>query len=130
MDNIKIKGVTLDKAIAEAHGLVEAVVIEASVTCSQKAARHCVQLLKTALIGGTGKYRRGWKIKREDRGAIVYQSSQPSLTHLLENGHDVVRNGVKIGETRPIPHIKPAEELSNKYFEEIVLKELQRRLEQ
>lgn len=130
MNNITIKGASINKAVAEAHGLAEAVVIEASVKCSEKAAKHCVQLLKTALIGGTGKYRRGWKVKKEDRGAIVYQAAQPGLTHLLENGHDIIRNGVKIGEARAIPHIQAAEELSNKYFEEIVIDELKRRLGQ
>ena len=69
-------------------------------------------------------------MKKERDGAIVYNASQPSLTHLLENGHDVISHGVKVGRARAIPHIKPVEEETKQYFEELIVDEIERRLSQ
>ena len=39
------------------------------------------------------------------------------LTHLLENGHNIVRNKVIIGHAPPYPHIQKNEEIATKNFE-------------
>ena len=56
----------------------------------------------------TGKYKRGWKSDFIESGAgptsIVYNSTKPSITHLLEMGHGL-RGG---GWVENIPHIGPA----------------------
>lgn len=62
-----------------------------------------------------GRYAKGWiyekgkttynnqnKIK-----GVVRNKTDPQLTHLLEYGHPIVRNGVKVGEALPIEHISP-----------------------
>ena len=64
-----------------------------------------------------GKYAKGWKVKKEhSRGVArctIYNSAKPSLTHLLERGHDN-RDGSK---TPAIVHIKPVEEqCKNEYL--------------
>lgn len=127
MDNVTVKGGSIDEVVAEAFKVTEAVANQAAITCADKAAKHAVSLLRSA-IGGTGKYSRGWKVKREKDGAVVYNASQPSLTHLLENGHDIIRNGQKVGRARAIPHISVAEEFANRKFEQLITEEIQRRL--
>lgn len=127
MDNITFKGGTIDEVVAEAFKVTEAVANQAAVSCSDKAAKKAVSLLRSA-IGGSGKYSRGWKVKKEKDGAIVYNASQPSLTHLLENGHDIIKNGQKVGQTRSIPHISVAEEFARRDFEKLITEEIQRRL--
>lgn len=127
MSNVSIKGGSLSKEIMNAFDVTEAVVNQAAETCSAKAARKAKDLLKGAPVGGT-KYNSGWKVKKEKDGAILYQAAQPGLTHLLENGHDIIHNGVKVGEARAIPHIKPAEEMAAEYFEQSIIEEIERRL--
>ena len=127
MDNVTVKGGSIDEVVAEAFKVTEAVANQAAITCADKAAKHAVSLLRSA-IGGTGKYSRGWKVKREKDGAVVYNASQPSLTHLLENGHDIIRNGQKVGRARAIQHISVAEEFANRKFEQLITEEIQRRL--
>ena len=63
-------------------------------------------------------YWRGWAKDRKklDHGlggvfVVLYNKSKPTLTHLLENGHDLVRGGKKneggekVGWVEAIPHI-------------------------
>jgi len=59
----------------------------------------------------SGRYARGWRVK-EDYGAyIVYNATDWQLTHLLENGHDVVnRYGATGARAGAIKHIEPVEE--------------------
>lgn len=64
-----------------------------------------------------GRYARGWRAKPIGAGGafgvygyVVHNATDWQLTHLLENGH-VIRNGKgTYGRTKPIRHIKPAEE--------------------
>lgn len=63
---------------------------------------------------GGGKYRRGWRVKKRENGLLVsylvFNGSQPGLTHLLEHGH-VARNQYGTwGRVRAIPHIGRAAE--------------------
>jgi len=77
-------------------------------------ARDAAQKLKaeSARTHGNGEYARNWAVKKERGSAVVYNKAPTyRLTHLLENGHDIVRNGKKVGEYRPKEkHIKPVEE--------------------
>lgn len=61
--------------------------------------------------GKAGRYAKGWKstVKTNPYGdamATVYQGNYPGLPHLLEYSH-ALRNG---GRSKPMEHIKPAEE--------------------
>lgn len=78
----------------------------------------------SAVFGGTGKYKSGWKSKVEDTRlgakATLYNAKVPGLPHLLEHGH-AKRGGDRTDGT---VHIKPVEDELDKVFEE----ELARRL--
>lgn len=56
----------------------------------------------------TGKYRKGFAIKKEDRKGetvrIIYNKNKPGLVHLLELGH-AKRGG---GRVAARPHMQPA----------------------
>jgi len=77
-------------------------------------ARDTVKKLKaeSARVHGDGPYAKNWTY-RKGRGEDTVYNKAPTyrLTHLLENGHDIVRNGEKIGEYEPgEKHIQPVEE--------------------
>ena len=67
----------------------------------------------------TGKYAKGWTVKKDRKNKNYYtvkiwNKTDYQLTHLLEFGH-ATRNG---GRTKAIPHIRPVEEKYKKEFEE------------
>lgn len=70
------------------------------------------------------KYANGWKYKSEMKRlgteSVIYNSTKPGLTHLLEHGH-AKRGG---GRVQAIPHIHPVDEWIAKEVEA----ELTRRL--
>ena len=76
----------------------------------QSTAKEGVAKLKaTSPKGSSGKYAKSWAVKKT-KGTHTIYNKQPGLTHLLENGHDVIRNGQKIGEAKPHKHIKPVDD--------------------
>ncbi|MBR5299818.1 MAG: hypothetical protein IKU36_06175 [Bacteroidales bacterium] len=85
-------------------------------------------LKKRSLAYGWKKYAKGWSMRTDETGITIYNRSMPGLTFLLEFGHDVIRNGVKVGNTKAYPHIKLAEEAGIAEFEEAVIREMERRL--
>lgn len=62
-----------------------------------------------------GRYAKGWtyesgKSTRNNSSkvkGVVRNKTDPQLTHILEYGHPLVRNGEVIGNVAPIEHIKP-----------------------
>lgn len=67
----------------------------------------------------SGKYARSWAVKKL-KGQYVVYNKKPGLTHLLENGHDIVRDGRKVGHVPAQVHIKPVEEeISDKIMKEL-----------
>lgn len=102
--------------------------------------KQAVSKLRTSSPRKTGKYARGWSVKKE-RGSggiytvTVYNKTDWQLTHLLESPHEIVNkdregNRRSYGETTigrgQIVHIKPVEEWANEEFPE----EIERKLEQ
>ena len=71
----------------------------------------------------SGRYAKSWAVKKEKGRYIVY-NKKPGLTHLLENGHDIIRDGRKIGHAPAQPHIKPVEEM----ITDKIVKELEEKL--
>lgn len=57
----------------------------------------------------TEHYADGWAYRVSGKGlatkVVIYNKTKPSLTHLLENGHEVYPRG----RAKPIPHIEPAQ---------------------
>lgn len=77
--------------------------------------------LKTTSPTGphTKHYKDGWTYKTEGKGlntkVVIYNKLKPSLTHLLENGHEVYPHG----HADAHPHIEPAQ---RKATEELIEK--------
>ena len=70
---------------------------------------------------GSGKYARGWKVKKTAQAHLVaytvYNGASPGLTHVLEHGH-VSRNQYgSYGRVRAIPHIGRAADAGIQRFE-------------
>lgn len=69
---------------------------------------------------GRGHYRSGWRYKMEEADfnykVTVFQYNKPTLTYLLENGHNLMRwnrghtEKRKIGYVNGIPHISRAKD--------------------
>lgn len=76
---------------------------------AQKTARNVKRFSMSAGFKPDAKYANGWVAKKVDGKWVVHNKSKPYLAHLLENGHDIVRNGVKVGESPAFPHISTAE---------------------
>ena len=74
----------------------------------------------------TGRYRKGWKIKfelsRYGSFATVYNSKYYPLTHLLENGHQLIRGGRYIKDVKAFPHISTVNDEAQKMLEEEIEK--------
>ena len=85
------------------------------------ASRGTVQELKNTSPKLSGDYAKDWAVKVE-RGAggsavfIVHNRKHYMLTHLLENGHALVRGGRTVGEVNPFPHIEPAQQEAERYM--------------
>lgn len=76
----------------------------------------------------TGRYRKGWRKVLEKAGvskkkttAIIYNATEGSLVHLIENGHQKVGGGRVEG----IPHVKPAEALAEELLPQLIKQELE-----
>ena len=70
------------------------------------------------------KYKNGWKVDK-DGGHFVINNKIYRLTHLLENGHDIIIKGEKRGYAPAQPHIKPVEEWCQKELPEKIRKKVE-----
>ena len=61
----------------------------------------------------SGRYAKGWTYERGKRGngqkgsGVVRNKTDPQLTHILEYGHPLVRNGKVVGHVEAREHIRP-----------------------
>ena len=61
----------------------------------------------------SGKYARGWRVKTEKGTGYIkctIHNTQYQLTHLLEKGHRIMRNGQQVGVADAKVHIEPVEQ--------------------
>ncbi len=92
---------------------------------AEEAAKATAQHLKYTSPKLSGSYAKGWRATK-DRGAwVVHNKTDYQLTHLLENGHDVVAWGKKVGHVKAYSHIKEAEDLAKDYFEQLLREKLE-----
>lgn len=74
----------------------------------------------------TGKYVKSFRIKtmysdkRNKRNTWYVANGEHRKTHLLENGHDITRNGVVVGKAKAYPHIKHGEDLAARRLPELI----------
>lgn len=127
MSNVEVKG--LDDLEKQLKDFSQGEIMQATQAAAKKTADDAVRKLKATSPKSKGhtRYASKWKAKKEDDGYVVY-NEQPGLTHLLENGHDIVRHGAKVGRAKARPHIAPVEKAAANEFVNNVMQELQRRL--
>lgn len=68
----------------------------------------------------SGKYRKSWTSKTErtfSEVKVTIYNKQYQLTHLLEKGHKINRNGRIVGIAGAKPHIYPVEQKANREYE-------------
>ena len=63
----------------------------------------------------SGRYAKGWTYEKgkKYRGkavGVVRNKTDPQLTHILEYGHPLIRNGEKVGDVEAREHIRPVAE--------------------
>lgn len=72
-------------------------------------AKELLESIKSAAPVKTGKYAKGFKIKKDDKkgysSRIIYNATSPGLVHLKELGH--AKRGGK-GRVAGQPHIRPS----------------------
>lgn len=75
-------------------------------------AQDAVKQLKATSPSRSGDYAKSWSVKTRRymyNNVYTIYNKKPGLTHLLENGHDVIKNGKKIGEAPAHSHIAEVE---------------------
>lgn len=77
-----------------------------------------------------GYYAKGWVYEKGKRtynfksSGVVRNKNAPQLTHLLEYGHPIIRNGKKVGEAEAIEHIRPVAEMCAEEIDSLITKKL------
>lgn len=107
----------VDKAVLNAEEKVAKEAVKKLKKTSPKAKRN----------GGHRHYADDWTIDNKSKKNYSHQiihNKQYQLTHLLENGHNIVSHGKVVGHAKPQKHIKPVEE----WVKDEVEKEIRRAL--
>lgn len=120
--SITIKPEQLQSAIQnmlhEIPQKVDNVIDEAAAKVSKEAVKE-LKATSPKRPGG-GRYAKGWTVKKVGKQTVIHNRTDYQLTHLLENGHDVVAHGKKVGHFAGIKHIAPVEkEVIEKMTEEV-----------
>ena len=101
----------------------------AASNAQDKIAKEAVQKLKNTSPKKTGKYAKGWAVKRMRTGTgipdVTIHNKVYQLTHLLENGHIVRNKYGEYGRYNGVKHIEPVEEWAN----DALVKEVEKELE-
>lgn len=87
-----------------------------------KVSKEAVKTLKATRPKrpGGGRYAKGWTAKKVGKQTVIHNRTDYQLTHLLENGHDVISHGKKVGHFDGITHIAPVEkQVIEKMTEEV-----------
>lgn len=103
----------VNKILTEYAQGIEKDMLEAEEEVAKEAIAKLKKTSPRARRSKKGHYADKWTIdqksKKQYAETIIYNKDY-QLTHLLENGHDVVRNGRVVGHVKARPHIKPVEE--------------------
>lgn len=119
---------TVQQILQEVPHTVETVVDKVA----DEVAKEAVNKLKGTSPKGQGKgghYADAWAKKKDKAKKVTVYNKQYQLTHLLENGHEIVIHGHATGkQTKAIKHIKPVEEWVKTEFEEKLKEEIKKEL--
>lgn len=126
MINIKINPDELSNEMQDILRAFQGKVSEAVEVAASDAASEAVAILKTTSPKNTGKYAKSWSKKKLSDASYIIYNKDPQLPHLLENGHRIVSHKKEFGRTKPIVHIKPAEEKAIARFEELLKQEIEK----
>ena len=104
----------INKILQDYADDVEKAMLSAEDEVANEAVRKLKATSPTKAKGkNAGHYAKSWtidqKAKKQYAETIIHNKDY-QLTHLLENGHEVVRNGRVVGHAKAQPHIKPVEE--------------------
>ncbi len=114
----------LSKAVDEIFRQYVGVVEEGVDEALKETADEAVEMLEQTSPRDTGDYAKGWTVDKQNAQYVVHNSTDYQLTHLLENGHDVVVNGKKVGYSKPKKHIKQVE----RFVQDEVVKKVEEKL--
>lgn len=122
-------GFTVENQMANILDDYSKEVRRATANAQDKIAKEAVQKLKNTSPKKSGKYARGWTVKRERTSTgipdVTVHNKVYQLTHLLENGH-VVRNKYgEYGRFNGIKHIAPVEEWASSELPNEIERELE-----
>ena len=118
MDSLLVQ---INSVLAQYTGVINQTMSNVMQTTAKEGVKKLKQTSPKAPNGG--KYAKSWTVKREHGRYIIY-NKQPGLTHLLENGHDVVVNGKKVGRAPAYPHIEEV----NDWIDKTVTERLEKAL--
>lgn len=93
------------------------------------AAKELKALIQSTAPKRRAKYSRSWRVKCTENTSFryaktVYSHKEYSLTHLLEDGHALIRGVRTIGKTKAYKHIAPSSEKIKKSYIENVQNEI------
>ena len=80
---------------------------------TDKLTKEAKAAVKQVSPKNTGEYQKSWAVKTIKNAKTytkkIWNAKKYRITHLLEFGHKVKRNGQVIGKVRPYPHIRKVE---------------------
>lgn len=99
---------TIQQMLHDIPQKVDNVIDEAA----EKVSKEAVKTLKATSPKrpGGGRYAKGWATKKVGKQIVIHNKTDYQLTHLLENGHDIVSHGRKVGHYGGQKHIAPVEQ--------------------
>ena len=120
IDNLQVEiGEILSSFANECQTVVDEV--------GEELAKDAVKKLeKSSPVGNSNKhYAKSWTIEKRKGKTVVYNKKY-RLTHLLEKGHNIVRNKKVVGYAEPKIHIKPVEEYCQEEYVKRVTEKIER----
>lgn len=96
-------------------------ITESAFAAAKECAESCCEKITAASPRGSGKYRKGWVVRKTKNGYMVYNNTEPYLEMILENGH-VITKGERKGERiEGVPHIYDnADEAREKFYNKCI----------
>ena len=122
----------MDLTLADYANGVDACLAIASDEAGQSAENELHRTSPASAHGG--EYRKGWTYSEKEirRGKsyrtelVVYNATKYRLTHLLEKSHRIVNKYGEYGDTKPQPHIAPAQKHAEEKFLKVFKNEVGR----